>query len=230
MMSPASWLRLGPRSRGIRTTSGGTGWTRIGQIEPFVGRTGELGDDLGSEVIAITLVRDAMRLALLQARRYAPYAKWLGTAFAALPIAGELMPHLDRARHAGAWDAREAGIVAAMAVLARHQNDLGLGAPVDPSPRPCWSRPYTVIGAQRFADALTAAITNPAVRALPAGLGGIDQYIDSTDALGNRELREAIGGWLGERQTTPGTCQAWSASLWALAGVSPAGRRGFPPR
>lgn len=164
-------------------------WTRIAQVEPFVGRAGEVGDDLGSQVIALSLVRDAMRLALLQERRYAPYAKWLGTAFASLPGSGELMPHLDRARHAREWQEREAGIVGAMVVLGRRQNDLALCDQVDPAPRSFWSRPFMVVGAQRFADALLNGVSDPAVRAIPAGLGGIDQYMDSTDALGNRQLR-----------------------------------------
>ena len=50
-------------------------WRRIDQEEPFVGRTAEVGDDLGSRVLAARLVRDLMRLAFLQERRYAPYTQ-----------------------------------------------------------------------------------------------------------------------------------------------------------
>ena len=57
-------------------------WHRIAQEEAFVHRTAEVGDDTGSAVTAARLVRDLVRLALLLDRRYAPYAKWLGTAFA----------------------------------------------------------------------------------------------------------------------------------------------------
>ena len=55
-------------------------WMRIDQLEPFIGRCGEAGDDLGSQLVAMTLGRDAMRLAFLLERRYAPYPKWFGTA------------------------------------------------------------------------------------------------------------------------------------------------------
>src|SRR5215203_840009 len=51
-------------------------WRRISQQEAFVGRTGEVGDELGSAVIAADLVRDLMRVAFLLERTYAPYAKW----------------------------------------------------------------------------------------------------------------------------------------------------------
>src|SRR4051794_18503207 len=59
-------------------------WSRIAQEEAFVQRTHEVGDELGSRVVTGRLVRDLMRLALLQSRTYAPYTKWLGTAFARL--------------------------------------------------------------------------------------------------------------------------------------------------
>lgn len=171
-------------------------WKRIAQIEPFVGRTGEMHDDLGSQVIGLTLVRDVMRLAILQARHYAPYSKWLGTAFTRIPIATRLGPWLDRARHATSWPEREAGIVGAVRILAENHNALGLTDHIDPTPRPFHARPFEVMDAERFADALTMSIEDTAVRRMPKHLGGIDQYMDSTDALGHRELRDVIRRWL----------------------------------
>lgn len=73
-------------------------WKRIDQLEPFVGRCGEVGDDLGSQLVAMSLVRDVIKLAFLLERRYAPYPKWFGTAFQRLDLAGPLTPHLDKAR------------------------------------------------------------------------------------------------------------------------------------
>jgi len=54
-------------------------WARISEEEAFVGRCGDVDDDLGSSVIAARLVRDLMRLCFLMERRYAPYSKSLGT-------------------------------------------------------------------------------------------------------------------------------------------------------
>lgn len=56
-------------------------WRRIDQELPFVGRTRDRGDELGSRVIANRLARDVMHLALLLARQWSPYPKWLGTAY-----------------------------------------------------------------------------------------------------------------------------------------------------
>lgn len=72
-------------------------WRRIGQEEAFVGRAAEVGDELGSRIVAARLARDLMRLGFLLERRYAPYAKWLGSAFARLDAAHEVRPALERA-------------------------------------------------------------------------------------------------------------------------------------
>lgn len=172
------------------------GWKRIAQHEAFIGRTGESGDDLGSQLITLAIVRDIMQLAFLIERQYAPYEKWFGSAFARLSLAPGLTPLLDRARFAADWRAREGAIVNAVQLLARAQNDLGVAQPVDPSPRPFFNRPYQVMFADRFSDALIDAVNNPVVLALPRHLGGIDQYIDSTDGREWIDLHLAIRRWL----------------------------------
>lgn len=171
-------------------------WKNIAQLEPFVGRCGEVGDDLGSQLVAVRIVRDQMHLSFLQERRYAPYQKWFGTAFCRLAIAPELQPPLGRARYATSWQHREAGVVAGSVLLAKRQNDLGLAPVLDTTPRPFHTRPFQVLDAERFTRALADAITDPEVRALPRDLGGLDTYIDSTDAVGMQELHRAIRGWM----------------------------------
>lgn len=173
-------------------------WKRIEQLEPFVGRCGEVGDDLGSHLVAMSLVRDVMKLAFLMERRYAPYPKWFGTAFQRLDLAGPLTPHLDRARYAVTWPERERGVIAAVEILAKRHNAMGLTAWVDPAPRPFFERPFQVMFAARFADALMGSIVDPEVLALPPHLGGLDQYIDSTDAMNALGLHRAIRGWIGD--------------------------------
>ena len=62
-------------------------WRRIAQEEAFVGRTAEVGDELGSRILTARIVRDLMRLGFLIEQRYAPYNKWLGSAFRNLHMA-----------------------------------------------------------------------------------------------------------------------------------------------
>jgi hypothetical protein len=154
-----------------------------------------LGDDLGSQIITLSLIEDAMMLAFLQARRYAPYAKWLGTAFNRLEIAPELNPLFDRARFARDWREREAGLVPALMALSEQHNRLGITEPVEVRAHQFHDRPFQVIFAERFSRALRASIDDKAILALPEDLGGIDQFVDTTDALKNSGLRDALAAW-----------------------------------
>lgn len=154
-------------------------WQRIAQEEPFVGRGLELGDDLGTRVLAARLVRDVMVLALLLSRRYPPYSKWLGSAFARLPEAGELGPLLTRALHSTTPDR---DLAKAYAYVLRRQNRLALTAPLDPTSRGFHARPYTVIGAERVVEALREPITDPELAGRPL-IGAVDQSVDNTDFL-----------------------------------------------
>jgi hypothetical protein len=142
-------------------------WMRISQEEPFVGRCGEVGDELGSAVIAAGLARAVMRLCLLMARRYPPYSKWLGTAFARLPGVQAVHDGLTAAAHAGTWTARQAGLCQAYEATAARHNALGLTPPLDPTVRPFYDRPFLVLDAGRFATALQATVDDPALRAFP---------------------------------------------------------------
>ena len=56
-------------------------WQRIAEELPFIGRTRDRGDELGSRVIAHRLARDVMHLTMLLERQWSPYSKWLGTAY-----------------------------------------------------------------------------------------------------------------------------------------------------
>lgn len=153
-------------------------WQRVSQEEAFVGRCGEVGDELGSAVVAARLARDLMRLCLLMDRRYPPYDKWLGSAFARTPQAAVLTPLLTAALAATDWHTREHHLARAYETVAAAHNRLGLTDPVDPATRPYHSRPFKVLHAERFTAALTARITDPAVRALPL-TGTVDQFADT---------------------------------------------------
>jgi hypothetical protein len=166
-------------------------WQRIGQEEPFPGRCAEAGDDLGSAVVTARLVRDLMRLVLLMQRRYPPYSKWLGTAFAQTAGAAELVPLLTEALAAPGWSERERFLSAAYEGVARLHNTLALTPPLDPVVRPTfYDRPYRVIDAGRFVAALRGRVRDEQVRALPLA-GAADQFIDSTDAIADQALVRA---------------------------------------
>jgi hypothetical protein len=184
-------------------------WSRIAAEEAFPGRCAEAGDELGSAVVTARLARDLMGLWLLMNRRYPPYSKWLGRAFALVPgglgpgglgpggepgglgSTGELRAELGAALAASGWPARERHLSRAFVIAAEAHNRLGLTAPLDPATRPYYTRPYQVLDAGRFAGALTRVITDPVVLARPP-IGAASQFLDSTPALGEPRYPRAV--------------------------------------
>ena len=157
-------------------------WRRLDQEEPFVGRGAEVGDELGSRVVAARLVRDVMRLTFLLERRYAPYTKWLGFAFAQLDAAAALRPGLLDVLSAQSYEAREDALVGVVEELAARHNAAGVTRPVEATVRLFHSRPFRVLGSARFVDACLERVTDPWLKSLPLA-GAIDQYVDSVDVL-----------------------------------------------
>ena len=157
-------------------------WRRIGEEQAFVGRAGMVGDDLGSRVIASRLARDVMRMGFLLERRYAPYSKWFGSAFARLPIAGALSPPLERALLAKDWNERGEALAAAYLLLANRQMEDGVGDRFEPIIGPYYGRPFTTINADDAVEATVGAIEDPVLKALPV-IGSLDQVTDLTPVL-----------------------------------------------
>lgn len=163
-------------------------WRRIDQEEPFMGRCGQVGDELGSCLVAGRLVKDLMRLCFLMERQYAPYIKWFGTAFSQLACARSLTPLLMQVLESATWEARQAALCAAYEFVAEMHNPLGLTELLEPRVSLFFGRPFLVIQAGRFVDAICARITDAEVKSLPEHLGSVDQFTDSTDAA-NQPLR-----------------------------------------
>jgi hypothetical protein len=165
-------------------------WQRIDQEEPFLGRCGEVGDDLGSRIVAARLVREVMHLCFLLERQYAPYSKWFGSAFAQLVCAPRLTSALAGALAADTWQERERFLNAGLEAVAELHNGLGLTAPLDPRVAPFHDRPFRVIHADRFWGALRDAVEDKALRRLMADqhaiIGSTSQWTDSTDIHSRR--------------------------------------------
>jgi hypothetical protein len=142
-------------------------WHRIAQEESFVARAADAGDDFGSRMTAARMAREAGRLLLLLGRVWPPYQKWLGVAVRSMPAADRL----DDALRAGGIGARADALCSALEAAGARQNELEPAASVPPARRPYHDRPYQVVGGDRFASALTAAIGDPQIAALsPVGV------------------------------------------------------------
>jgi hypothetical protein len=167
-------------------------WQRIWQEEAFVGRTAEVGDELGSRVVAARLVRDLMRLCLLIGRRYQPYSKWLGSEFSRLDDPDGMGAQLRAALAANDHRSREAALAACYRNAAVRHNRLGITEAVDPEVRPFHDRPFRVLAADRLVRACLREVADERLRSLPL-VGSVDQFADSTDLLSHPARARRLG-------------------------------------
>jgi hypothetical protein len=163
-------------------------WTKISQEEAFVGRAGDVGDELGSQLVAARLVREIIKLCFLMERQYAPYSKWLGSAFGRLGTAGRLAPVLREVLLAADWKSREKHLAKAYSLVARRHNALEITGALPVKASKYFSRPYLVIHGDEFAGAIFRAIEDPKVKKIKTKIGSIDQFTDSTDVVENLDL------------------------------------------
>lgn len=167
-------------------------WRRIDQDEPFIGRTGNAGDELGSRLIAARLIRELMRLAFLLAQEYVPYTKWFGSAFQQLPIAAKLTPPFQSILDSQTWKEREAHLSQVYRIMTESHNALKITPKIPLEISNFHGRPFLVPHSSRFVEALQDQIKDPHVKQLPPHLGNVDQISDNTDLLENPEHCQKI--------------------------------------
>jgi hypothetical protein len=162
-------------------------WAKISAEEAFVGRCGNVDDELGSRLIAARMVTRLMNLHFLQQREYIPYSKWFGTAFQKLPGAGELKGVFTSILGAADWKEREKHLSIAYGKAGRNHNALRLTEEIDTTVRNFHEREYLVISAGNFADSLYSVIKDPELATLKR-LGNIDQITDNSSILEHIEV------------------------------------------
>lgn len=170
-------------------------WLRISEEEAFVGRTADVNDELGSRLIAARQVRELMLLCFLLERQYAPYDKWLGSAFLRLSVGGELRPLLIRVLEARTTRARERVLSQAYERIAVLQNSLRLTDPLPSKVSSYHNRPYQVIHSGDFARGLRSRIRDADLRRMNR-IGSVDQFSDFEELSGQpqnaKELQRLI--------------------------------------
>ena len=158
-------------------------WRRIDQEEPFVGRTAEVGDEVGSRVLC---ARAGTRCHAARLPPRAPVRAVCEVARLGVPppprAGGARAAHSKPRSQPTTYEERETALVGAMETLARLHNRVQVTAPVDETSRTFHDRPFRVLGSGRFAAACLDKVADERLRALPL-VGGIDQLADSTDVL-----------------------------------------------
>ena len=164
-------------------------WERIGQEMAFMGRCGDSGDNIGSALLCSRLFTYIMRLCFLYEKQYAPYWKWFGRAFSKLKCAKKMEPLIEAGLKADNWKDREKYLSQAYIMLGKIHNESGLTPAIPPEVVPYYTRPFMVAKVSEYQEALLSAINDKNIRALPKGIGAVDQISDQTDFLGHKEIR-----------------------------------------
>jgi hypothetical protein len=169
-----------------------TAWWRVHPEMNLVGRTGYVGDELGSALIGAQLVQDLMRLCFLMERTYAPYSKWFGTAFGRLCCGPALTPLLREVGRAETWQHREEALQAAYRAVGELHNRRGITRPVELGLERMFGRPFDTVWGD-FIGALSADIQDPEVRRILDRwpVGGIERIRDQLWKANDR--RQLLG-------------------------------------
>ena len=123
-------------------------------------------------------------------RRYAPYPKWLGTAFAHLSIATELTPILEKVLASRDWRERESALYEACHYLAQWQVRRDVPGAVDPIDGDLHARPFRFVDSLQIAASLRESIEDDALRDLP-NIGAADQFLSANFVRAVPELTQA---------------------------------------
>ena len=142
-------------------------WDIIASEQAFVRRCADVGDDIGSVIVAARIAERLMRLCFLYRKQYAPYSKWFGTAFARLEVPQELKEALSGALHAADIAEREERLVHAQAMTAVLHNESGITAPVEFGIETYYGRDIKVIFADKFAEAVRETLEGTALAGIP---------------------------------------------------------------
>lgn len=161
-----------------------TEWKKIAQEEAFVGRSGDVGDELGSRIITTRIVESLMRICFIMEKEYIPYSKWFGSSFSHLSVAKKITPIFNQILSAPNWKIRETNLGKAYKIVLGLHNKKKLTSKIDVKMKSYYDRPYKVIDADRIVESLSKKIKSRSVKSFPL-IGSINQFISSTDILEN---------------------------------------------
>lgn len=158
-------------------------WEIISSEQAFVKRCGEVGDEIGSQIICARIAERLMRLCFLYTNTYAPYSKWFGTAFNKLDIDENIKSKINAALQAHNLVERENNLVEAQALVAQLHNSSGLTDKVDYNIESYFGRDIKVIFADKFADATAEKLKGTVFENIPligamSQFGGLSNFAD----------------------------------------------------
>lgn len=176
-------------------------WSLLAEEQAFCRRCGDVGDELGSRLVASRRVERLMHLGFLYCRQYAPYSKWFGTGFSKLPLPKELSVLLKRTLAVHSLDEREEALVQAEQCMAKIHNESGITPPVSTEIGWYFTRKIRTIHPDAISGALCERLRGTELEGVPL-IGTLSEVANFTAISNDSAYRKAICG-LYKNSTTP---------------------------
>ena len=93
------------------------------------------------------------------------------------------------------WKEREKFLSEAYEKVATLYNSQKITEPLPAKVSAYYDRPYLVIHADKFAEAIKNKIEDKDVKAIKTNIGSVNQFIDSTDALSYPKILKKLKVW-----------------------------------
>ena len=167
-------------------------WDMISNEEAFIGRCVDTGDDIGVRLITARIVNTLMKICFYLEERYIPYSKWFGSGFDRLLIGKEIRASLMSCLTMQEADKIPFVLADIYSSIVSYQNSKSLTETIDSNVQSYYSRPYTVIFANRIVDALVDSIENPEIKMCDYQLIGLEQKVDGMDFTTQSKLLKSI--------------------------------------
>jgi len=158
-------------------------WMKISSQEAFIGRCHSIGDFAGMKIVTSQLIKNIMKLCFMMGRKCVVYDKWLGTAFKELEISKELQKHIDSILAENEYKKIEKILCDIYLIVGEKHNSLKITPDIKPEITDFYNRPYKVMSAWKYAEALVSEIASEEIRNLRVETGGIDQFAELSDSV-----------------------------------------------
>lgn len=154
-------------------------WGKIRDHIQTQARSGEEGDELGSELSAARSIRMVMFMCFLLERKYTPYDKWFGVAFKKwLRHGPNLAPLLIDVLKEKDWFKRQETLACIYQEVGEICNELKITKPISTKIVDYFGRGYPMVDAWKFEEKIHESIQNEQLRNMKFPMGSIDQFID----------------------------------------------------
>lgn len=167
-------------------------WMKISSQEAFIGRCNVVNDFAGMKVVTAQLIKNIMKLCFMMEHKYIPYDKWLGTAFRDLEIGKKLKNNIDFVLSENEYCKTERILSEIYLTIAEKHNSLKITPFIKPEVTDFYNRPYKVLFAVKYAEALLGVISSDEIKNLRVTIGGIDQFAEISDSVEDPEFNKVF--------------------------------------